>query len=101
MDPHQQYGQGERRWKSPLRILVRSLQKSRDNWKRKHQEVKTEVKRFRNQAQDARKSRNHWKLRARDLREENEALQDELVRLKSNLADQSADVTEKKGCLVC
>lgn len=51
-------------FKSPLRILVRFFERSRDNWKRKHMELKVEIKRFRNQAADARRSRERWRAKA-------------------------------------
>jgi hypothetical protein len=32
--------------KSPRRMLVRFFRRSRDNWKRKYMDLKTEIKRF-------------------------------------------------------
>ena len=48
-------------FKSPERILVRSLRRSRDKWKAKYVAIKTEIKRYKNQASDARRSREQWK----------------------------------------
>ena len=76
---------GSNQWKSPLRVLVRSFQKSRDKWKSKYQDVKAEIKRFRNQAQDAKKSRDKWKSQVRDLQHENQELQQELTRLTAEV----------------
>ena len=53
--------------KSPLRILVRSFRRSRDKWKQKDMGLKSEIKRFKNQAADARRSREQWKSKAEGL----------------------------------
>ncbi len=55
------------KFKSPLRMLVRFFRRSRDNWKQKYMGVKTEIKRFRNHAADARRSRDQWKAKAEAL----------------------------------
>ena len=81
-------------WKSPLRVLVRSFQKSRDRWKSKYQNVKAEIKRFRNQAQDAKKSRDKWKLRVQDLQHSKQELQQEVTRLT---AEMESHRQSKKG----
>jgi len=81
----QQDTNGSIQWKSPLRVLVRSFQKSRDKWKSKCQDVKADVKRFRNQAQDAKKSRDKWKSRVRGLECANQELQQELTRLTAEV----------------
>lgn len=51
-------------FKSPNRILVRSFRRSRDKWKSKYVAVKSEIKRYKNQASDARRSREQWKNKA-------------------------------------
>lgn len=51
-------------FKSPKRILVRSFRLSRDKWKAKYVAVKSEIKRYKNQASDARRSREQWKNKA-------------------------------------
>ena len=53
--------------KSPLRILVRFLRRSRDKWKVKCSAVKSDIKRFQNPAADARRSRESWKPKAQLL----------------------------------
>ena len=58
---------------------------SRDKWKSKCQDVKADVKRFRNQAQDAKKSRDKWKSRVRGLECANQELQQELTRLTAEV----------------
>lgn len=51
--------------KSPQRILVRSLLKSRNALRAKYRELRTECKRWRNQAAAVAKSRDAWRRRAR------------------------------------
>jgi hypothetical protein len=51
--------------KSPQRILVRSLLKSRNALRAKYRELRAECKRWRNQAAAVAKSRDAWRRRAR------------------------------------
>lgn len=75
-------------FKSPQRMLVRFFQRSRDNWKQKYMRVKADIKRYRNQAADARRSREQWRAKA-------EALEAETCRLESELARLRADADKK------
>src|SRR5438045_9240476 len=50
--------------KSPQRILVRSLLKSRNKLRAKYRELRAECKRWRNQAAAVERSRRHWRERA-------------------------------------
>jgi hypothetical protein len=50
--------------KSPRRILVRSLLKSRNALRAKYRELRAECKRWRNQAAAVAKSRDAWRRRA-------------------------------------
>jgi predicted nucleic acid-binding Zn-ribbon protein len=50
--------------KSPQRILVRSLLKSRNKLRAKYRELRVECKRWRNQAAAVEKSRTAWRQRA-------------------------------------
>lgn len=50
--------------KSPRRILVRSLLKSRNRLRAKYRELRVECKRWRNQAAAVEKSRTAWRQRA-------------------------------------
>ena len=78
-------------FKSPLRILVRAFRKSRDKWKQKYMEIKKEIKRFRNQAADARKSREMWKRRGEQFQSRIQELEAQLAR-----ANPVQDSTSKK-----
>ena len=50
--------------KSPRRILVRSLLKSRNKLREKYRELRAECKRWRNQAAAVERSRSTWRKRA-------------------------------------
>jgi chromosome segregation ATPase len=78
--------------KSPMRTLVRFFRRSRDNWKQKYMDVKTEIKRFKNQAADARRSREQWKAKAESLQAETRRLESELAELR---ACQAAEADKK------
>lgn len=71
--------------KSPVRVLVRSFRISRDKWKSKYMTLKAQIKRFRNQAADARRSRETWKAKARNLAATTQRLQSEVAELQTRL----------------
>lgn len=75
-------------FKSPLRMLVRFFRRSRDNWKQKYMGIKTEIKRHKNQAADARRSREQWKAKA-------ELLEAKLQRLESERDGREGDAKKK------
>ena len=77
-------------FKSPLRVLVRAFRMSRDQWKSKYMVLKAEIKRFKNQAADARRSREKWQSKARDLAATTQRLQAELGEVQARL-----EATEK------
>ena len=84
------------RFKSPVRVLVRKLLESRSNWKKKCQEARRDIKRYKNEANDIRRSREQWRTRAEageraveSLRYQIEQLQEE-VRRKELLGDRKA-----------
>jgi hypothetical protein len=55
---------GTTSYRSPDRNLVWSFRNSRDNWKKKYQDLKREHKRLQNQLRDVRKSREQWRQQA-------------------------------------
>jgi chromosome segregation ATPase len=65
------------KFKSPLRMLVRFFRRSRNNWKGKYVAAKTQIKRYKNQAADARRSREQWKAKAQLLEAEVQRLESE------------------------
>jgi hypothetical protein len=64
--------------KSPRRILVRSLLKSRNKLRAKYRELRAECKRWRNQAAAVERSRSTWRERA--LAREASAQEDQAAR---------------------
>jgi uncharacterized protein YdaU (DUF1376 family) len=80
-------------FKSPVRILVRFFRRSRDQWKQKYMDLKSEIKRYKNQAADARRSRDQWKVKV-------EALAEKTRRLEWELAQQRVEQDANKNlCL--
>lgn len=57
--------------------LVWSFRKSRDGWKRKYQELKAQVKAYKNQIAAVTKSRQQWRTQAEDAQAQLVALQAE------------------------
>lgn len=68
--------------------LIWFFRKSRDQWKRKHQALKGEVKGFKNQIAAVTKSREQWRLKAEQAIERNTALQTEIDKLRDEAAAQ-------------
>jgi len=102
--------------KSPQRILVRSLLRSRNQLRAKYRDLRAECKRWRNQAAAVEKSRAVWRQRAetqavtlRDEQAERAALEAQLQELREQSAARDAELavsraqqtvpdgTEKKG----
>ena len=77
--------------KSPHRILVRSLLKSRNKLREKYRELRAECKRWRNQAAAVERSRSTWRERA--LAHEARAQEDQASR--SNLESQLRQLREQ------
>jgi hypothetical protein len=73
--------------------LIWFFRKSRDGWKRKHQNLQATVKRLKNQIAAVTKSREQWRLKAEQAGERVVALEAEVRELRATAAV-SAD--EKK-----
>jgi len=74
---------------TPHRVQAWFLQRSRDNWKKKYMELKSDAKRLQNRVNDVTKSREHWRdetrqraQRIQELEAENAALHEQLAALK-------------------
>lgn len=80
---------------SPWRNLAWSFRKSRENWKKKYQDLKGEHKRLENQVRDVRKSRGQWRDVAKQSQEESQVLREEIAGLQAQLA--AVQAAEKKG----
>jgi chromosome segregation ATPase len=74
--------------------LIWCFRKSRDGWKRKHQDVKATIKGFKNQIAAVTKSREQWRLKAEQASERISALETEVRELR---AQGAASVGKKKG----
>jgi chromosome segregation ATPase len=61
-------------YRSPLRVLVRTFERSRDLWKAKYQALQERVKAFRTELRDLRRSRDRWRAKAEALEQEVHAL---------------------------
>ena len=60
---------------SPVRKLVRFFEKSRDQWKSKHHQLKVNLKRQQNRVRFLEQSKAHWKSRVKELEAEVARLQ--------------------------
>jgi predicted nuclease with TOPRIM domain len=70
------------KYTTPHRVQAWFLGRSRDNWKRKYQEVRVQAKRLKNQVHDVARSRQSWRERAEKLEKENAALREEAAKKK-------------------
>jgi hypothetical protein len=66
--------------------LVWFFRKSRDRWKKKHQDLKATVKGFKNQISAVTKSRETWRLKAEQASERISELEADVARLQARLA---------------
>lgn len=65
--------------------LVWSFRKSRDGWKRKYQELKAQVKAYKNQIAAVTKSRQQWRAQAEGTHEQLATLQAENAALRTRI----------------
>ena len=66
--------------------LIWCFRKSRDRWKRKHQELKATVKGYKNRVADLTKSRDRWRLKAEESAAQGAALEAEVAALRAEIA---------------
>jgi len=81
--------QTEKSYKSPPRKLIRFFEKSRDQWKSKHQAAKKQLKRLQNRVRFLEKGKASWKSRAKEL-------ETELARLKAGQQSLEKEVERLK-----
>jgi len=72
-------------YKSPKRVQVWFLWRSRRKWKQKYLELKAQAKRLQNRAADVTKSREKWRLEVQQQRERLQQLEAENTRLNDQL----------------
>ncbi len=93
--------------KSPRRILVRSLLKSRNKLRAKYRELRAECKRWRNQAAAVERSRSTWRERAlareaaaQGERAERIAIAAELQQVRGQSKEREAELAALRAQLV-
>jgi uncharacterized coiled-coil DUF342 family protein len=82
MDPSSQRGEPVE-YRSPRRVQVWFLSRSRRRWKQKYQELKREAKRLRNRVAGVTKSRQKWRAEVERLRQQLRQRDEELATLKA------------------
>lgn len=88
-------------YKTPRWVQVWFLRRSRDNWKRKYMELKTDSKRLQNRVNDVSKSREEWRDETRELERLVRELKAENAALREQLAAEKKDgPVAGVGCLV-
>jgi septal ring factor EnvC (AmiA/AmiB activator) len=67
-------------YRSPLRVLVRAFERSRDLWKAKYKALQQQIRAFRTEIRDLRRSRERWRAKAEALEQEINQLRIQLQR---------------------
>jgi len=81
-------------FRTPLRILVPKILKSRDDWKAKSDRRKAHLKSAQIKIRDLTLSREHWKEEARGTQEQVRQLHEQLQQSQRELAEARAALTE-------
>src|SRR6202008_3026460 len=84
-------------YKSRPGALIWFFHKSRDNWKRKHQDLKATVKGYKNRIADLTKSREQWKLKAEQAGERLATLEAENAELRAQRAEEEKKKRTRRG----
>jgi uncharacterized protein YlxW (UPF0749 family) len=74
---------GHRKYLTPARVQAWFLGRSRDGWKAKYKQLKTETKRLQNRVNDVARSREMWRERVAELEAEIAALRKQAAKKKS------------------
>ncbi len=85
MDAKSQEG-CKREYTTPAYVQAWFLRRSRDNWKTRYKELKTDAKRLQNRVNDVTRSREMWRERVEELEKENAALREAALK-KSGRSD--------------
>jgi len=83
-------------FRSPMRVLARSFQRSRANWKQKYLDLRAEVQRLKVRVHDVNESRAQWKDQAQTRQLELAELRAELAELQRRVGGTPSEDTEKK-----
>jgi hypothetical protein len=82
-------------FRTPLRILVPKLLKSRDGWKAKSDRRKAKLKAANIKIRDCSASRDRWRERAKRLAQENRQLREQVEHAERERAQLQAQVAEQ------
>jgi len=83
-------------FRSPPRVLASCFLRSRDNWKRKYKDLKSELKRYQVRVNDVTQSRQQWREKSEAKERELATLQAKLQELQRQVGSRP-DEPEKKG----
>ena len=72
----------EKKYKSPLRKLVKFFEQSRDQWKEKYFQKKTQVKQLQNRVRYLERTKQEWKQKAKNLKAEVKPLEEKVSSIK-------------------
>ena len=86
-------------FRSPVRVLAAFFQKSRDQWKQRCLDAKSDLKRFKVRVADVSKSRDAWREKAEAKQRELESLQSQVQQLQNELSAVSAAEPRKRAAL--
>lgn len=83
-------------FRTPVRILLPKLLKSRDAWKAKSDRRKAQLKAAKIKIRDCSASRDRWRERAERLGEENRQLRDQLAHVQRECKQTQAQLAEQE-----
>lgn len=84
------------RFRSPMRVLARSFQRSRAKWKQKYLDQRAELQRLKVRVHDVNESREHWREQAQTRQRELAELQAELMELQRRVGSAPSEGSGKK-----
>jgi chromosome segregation ATPase len=79
--------------------LIWFFHKSRDRWKKKHQDLRATVKGFKNQIAAVSKSREQWRLKAEQASQRASELEAEVAALQAQVAIQTKKKRNSRAVL--
>jgi hypothetical protein len=88
-------------FRSPTRVLAGCFLRSRDKWKRKYKDLKSELKRYEVRVHDVTRSRERWREKAEAKERELAALQAELQELQRQVGSPPDDGQKRGPVCTC
>ena len=83
-------------FRSPMRVLAMSFQRSRAKWKQKYLDQRAEIQRLKVRVHDVNESREQWRNQAQARQRELAELQASLAELQRRVGGSSSEDAEKK-----